>query len=275
MSDANAERFYKLTRSDGTDLHSGRLDYRKHMEEGTSAKPLSEGTIGLPRRLCTEGVVHAARVPRHTFSGLAAERRGLAKLAMFEVEGIPVADDGLKQGFAELRVLRELSSDEWQRLVFGLGDLGDRLAAARSIIADSKEFPWFTPRGPVSVDKLQALAAEHIDALIPWARPSYAPMCVLPVMALTNRQDALRSAAAAADAALLWRLRWNMRPYYAIYRAWRWTVVMGDRPNPWLPLIEMWHLGVIPIGPHDGEYLVYVPGPHGVGAAAARPAARP
>jgi hypothetical protein len=37
-------------------------------------------------------------------------------------------------------------------------------------------------------------------------------------------------------------------------------VTMAGKPNPWLPLIEMWKLGVLPIGVHAGEYLVYVPG---------------
>ena len=38
-----------------------------------------------------------------------------------------------------------------------------------------------------------------------------------------------------------------------------WEVVMAGKPNPWAPLIEMWAMGVLPIGPVDGEYLVYVP----------------
>jgi hypothetical protein len=35
---------------------------------------------------------------------------------------------------------------------------------------------------------------------------------------------------------------------------------MGGKPSPFTPLIEMWSLGVLPLGVADGEYLVWCPG---------------
>jgi hypothetical protein len=298
------ERFYKLTRSDGTDLYWGKLNYRRCMETGELAKPLDpQGDI----RLCSSTVVHASREPRRCFSGFAEERRGLDKLAMFIVEGEPVVDNGRKQGFLSLRVLEELPADEWKRLVYG-DELRARLDAARPIIDCFRSIPWLKPSGPVSIDLLQQLASEHIEALVPWQQSGGAPLSVLPVRVLTAEGDARLAAkmignsyvdgaaayaAKAADGAaaeavfdeayigaaysdaegydkhffvsalaakLLRELRWYMLPFSACYRAWRWAVVMDDRHSPFAPLIEMWSLGVLPLGLSDGEYLVYAPG---------------
>mgnify|MGYP001613158613 CR=1 FL=1 len=82
---------------------------------------------------------------------------------------------------------------------------------------------------------------------------------------LAATADAADAAAAdAADAAaggsVIPGLPWYMRPR-SVWSAARWHIVFGDsRPNPWLPLIEMWSLGTVPIGVVGGEYVIYVPG---------------
>jgi hypothetical protein len=76
-------------------------------------------------------------------------------------------------------------------------------------------------------------------------------------------------AAAAAAAAAAYRLfpywaSWYMHPRYALWRMARWRMFMpADQPNPWEPLVELFRLGVAPIGYRwiDGEvvFCVYVP----------------
>ena len=318
-----AKVFFKLTTAEGFDLHTGStINYRQALARATPVRPLQTGEP----RLCSPTVLHAASEPRLTFTGLHRERLGLAQLAMFRVAGIPLVSDGRKSGFQELRVIEELSAPVWQEIVYG-GGLAERIASAREIIANAKTIPWLKPAGPVALDLLQTLAAEHIEALIPWQRSDHATLDVLPVRALTDRQDALQvsarmynarltaaadaaaaaadadadaaadaadadaadadaaadaadaaadaadaadadaAAAAAADAAaadddagIINNLHWYVRPYRALYRAWRWEVAMAGKPSPYCPLIEMWSLGCLPLGLWDGEYLVYVPG---------------
>ena len=281
MDDAKRpDVFHKLARSDGWDLYTGNtINYRRLLETGEPARPLKPN--GTPA-LCTPTVVHAAREPRSTFSGLPAERRGLDQLTMFEVAGLPVVESGGKQGFRELRVLRELPASVWQEMVYG-SNLRERLDEARGIITRAKAISWLQPQSEVDVDVLQALAAEHIEALVPWQRTGTPTLRVLPVRVLTDRQDALRLAAAASNARwvasaaaydaaaasaaraaaaadrICPNLRWYVRPDYVIYRCWRWEVAMGGKSNPWRPLLEFWSLGVLPLGLHDGEYLIWVP----------------
>jgi hypothetical protein len=81
--------------------------------------------------------------------------------------------------------------------------------------------------------------------------------------------DAAADAAAAADddAAAdvfgpYWAT-WNLRPRYALWRAWRWRVLGLEGANPWEPIVKMYKLGAAPIGYRsvDGEivFVVYAP----------------
>jgi hypothetical protein len=84
--------------------------------------------------------------------------------------------------------------------------------------------------------------------------------------------DAADAAAAAADAAAdaaaaryygWYGYHWYVRPRYALWRYARWFMVMGDKPNPWRPIVEMYKLGCAPIGYArvNGEvvFVVYAP----------------
>jgi hypothetical protein len=85
-----------------------------------------------------------------------------------------------------------------------------------------------------------------------------------------TRPDVVPRVAAADDAAAdddaaarLWPywLRWYVRPYYALWRAWRWRFVGMAGPNPWEPLCELFRLGCMPIGYSGGAFVVYAPEP--------------
>jgi len=100
--------FYKLAQPDGWDWYTGdTINYREAVG----------GTVEVPQRdyaieplLCHRSVLHACREPNQCFIG--------AKLpcSVYEVHGSPVVDDGEKQGFKNLRVLREVPAEELDEL---------------------------------------------------------------------------------------------------------------------------------------------------------------
>jgi len=99
------EVFYKLARPDGWDWFTGQtINYREAVG-GIVTVPHEYGEGEVPV-LCSENVLHACRDPNRCFIG--AE----LPCSVYEVSGHPVVDDGEKQGFKELRVIREVPSEE-------------------------------------------------------------------------------------------------------------------------------------------------------------------
>ena len=282
--------YYKLTTHDGWDLYTGAtINYREAHERGEAVRLESTAAA----RLCTATVLHAGHTPRATFSGLARERTGLEHLALWEVTGVPLVDDGRKAGFRELRVLRELGLIE---TVYGAWeDFGARTRwIAEELIPAVRRIPWLRPRRPPEVELIEALVTEHLLALgeagdvgplplrVVTTIPAYDAAADAAAAAYDAAYDAADAAAAAAyadayaadaayadayDAAfaaadrLPSRLPWCLRPRAVVRRAARWYVVHGDaRPSPWMPLIELWSLGVLPIGVTGGEFCVYIAG---------------
>ena len=255
------KNYYKLTTHDGWDLYTGgTINYRRAHERGEAVRLESTAAA----KLCTATVLHAGHTPRATFSGLARERTGLEHLALWEVTGVPLVDDGRKAGFRELRVLRELGLIE---AVYGAReDVGARTRwIAEELIPAVRRIPWLRPRRPPEVELIEALVTEHLLAL--GEAGDVGPLPLRVVTTITAAADADDAAAAAAydadDAAcaLFRRVKWHMRPRSVVWRAARWYVVHGDaRPSPWMPLIELWSLGVLPLGVRGGEFLVFVPG---------------
>ena len=92
-------RYYKAVRPDGTDFHSGAINY---------AAALGGGPIALPRvadpRCCTPDVLHASDVATETLVG------GSWPCRLFLVEGEPVAQKGHKWGFFSLTVVEEIDA---------------------------------------------------------------------------------------------------------------------------------------------------------------------
>lgn len=93
--------YYKATRPDGTDFHTGRIKYKV----GKRVRP---APTKLTPRICGPGVLHAADVPAMTLIG------GSWPCRLFEVTGKPIAgfdsEHRHKGGFRQLTVVRELDA---------------------------------------------------------------------------------------------------------------------------------------------------------------------
>lgn len=104
--------YFKAVRPDGTDFHTGTIDY---------AAALGGDPVTLPEvtgpQCCTSTVLHAATVPAETLVG------GFWPCRLFEVTGTPVADEGHKRGFFSLAVVREVDAHQ------ALGPQGEQAAA--------------------------------------------------------------------------------------------------------------------------------------------------
>jgi len=232
--------YYKLTTHDGWDLYTGAtINYREAHERGEAVRLESTAAA----KLCTAAVLHAGHTPRATFSGLAREWTGLDKLALWEVTGVPLVDDGRKAGFRELRVLRELGLIE---TVYGAWeDFGARTRwIAEELIPAVRRIPWLRPRRPPEVELIEALVTEHLLALGEAGDVGPLPLRVVTTItaaadaadaadaaaydadaaaaAAADAADAAADAAAAAAAAFYWRL-WASRrsrpAYWTRYNA--------------------------------------------------------
>jgi len=96
-----AGTFYKVTRSDGFDCHTGTVNYRDAI--GWELYIHDEG----PPHLCSSSVLHAS-------STIAGAMRHSGAGAFFEVFGTPalLSTDKVKAGFTELTVVREIPREE-------------------------------------------------------------------------------------------------------------------------------------------------------------------
>lgn len=105
------EMFYKAVRPDGTDFHSGTVDYASICGTGEWLPRLPGGPC------CTSLVYHASTSAADTLIG------GEWPCRLFLVEGEPVSEEENKRGFETFRVIEELPS--WQ----ALGPNGEEVAS--------------------------------------------------------------------------------------------------------------------------------------------------
>ena len=120
--------YYKATRPDGTDFHSGKIHYevgKVSLPAPTKAKPA----------LCGTGVLHASDAVAETLIG------GWWPCRLFQVSGAPILSEGHKHGFTKLRVTRELAA--WRTL----GPNGKAVAAFLSIEVPRVAAAWGAARG--------------------------------------------------------------------------------------------------------------------------------
>jgi hypothetical protein len=179
--------YFKATRLDGTDFHTGRVLYAA----GKRVRPLSfEGE----REFCGPGTLHASDAPAETLLG------GSWPCRLFEVTGTPFTSEGHKHGFKQLMVVRELDSHlalgPNGREVAALIDRAGRLTPAEAeALAAARDAAWDAARN--------AAWAAAWDAA--WAAARHAAW----VAARSVASDAARYAArdAARDAA--WEAAWD------------------------------------------------------------------
>lgn len=126
--------YYKATRPDGKDFHTGTVDYTGHLESG---EPLPLLTSERGYYCCSNTVYHASDTPSETLIG------GTWPCRLFEVEGESVAQEDNKHGFRTLRVAREIEA--WR----ALGPNGQEVVAlidrAAQLTADEARCPGTLP----------------------------------------------------------------------------------------------------------------------------------
>lgn len=104
--------YFKAVRPDGTDFHTGTIDYAAAL----GSDPITLPVVPDPE-CCTSDVLHASTVPAETLIG------GSWPCRLFEVTGTPVAERGYKRGFFSLSVVREVDAHQ------ALGPQGEQVAA--------------------------------------------------------------------------------------------------------------------------------------------------
>jgi hypothetical protein len=106
--------YWKAVRPDGTDFHTGTVDYAGALATG---KPVARKPLRTVFACCTDGVYHASDAAAETLIG------GSWPCRLFQVSGRPVVQQGHKRGFRSLRVLREVPAH------LALGPNGEQVAA--------------------------------------------------------------------------------------------------------------------------------------------------
>ena len=91
-------QFFKAARPDGTDFHTGTIDYAAALGGDPNTLPTVEDP-----QCCTGNVLHASTVAAETLGG------GKWPCRLFLVEGEPVAVQSHKRGFFSLRVVDEIN----------------------------------------------------------------------------------------------------------------------------------------------------------------------
>lgn len=117
------EIFYKATQVDGFDFYSGTVDYAGHLNSGEWL-PVKDAKTP---QCCTGDVYHASTSKADTLIGATWPCR------LFEVEGLPVAEEKNKRGFSTLRVVRELPA--WEALGPNGQDVVSHLESVKEVIA--------------------------------------------------------------------------------------------------------------------------------------------
>lgn len=133
--------YFKAVRPNGTDFHTGTIDYAAAM----GGEPVTLREVPGPR-CCTSDVLHASTVPTETLIG------GSWPCRLFEVTGTPVAEKVYQRGFFSLTVVREVDARQ------ALGPQGEQVAAL------------IDRAGKLTVGEAEKLAAAW-DAAVPAAVP--------------------------------------------------------------------------------------------------------
>ena len=100
-------QFYKVARSDGLDIYTGKtINYRENIGK-TVRVPNVDGNP----RLCSNTVIHASRNPNDGFIG--AE----LPCSIYVVEGEPVTSSPKISGFKELYIVKEVPQNQMDELL--------------------------------------------------------------------------------------------------------------------------------------------------------------
>ena len=271
---------FKVTRADGTDFHSGLVQY------AVGATVAVDPVDGPEEGACGRGL-HLCRTALRTcrFGNRSIDR---GKWRWFEASVLLadlIAEDSEKLRVRRLTVVRELT----QMDVFG-AELSVRITACRAEAESWKSIRWLKPSAPITPEVLAPILARWYDANAVWranrgdtadvprrSRIVRDPSEARKIAAADADADAAAAAAADADAAAAaaaaaaadadddarwpWGYyRWHVRPYWALRRAARWRLCgLPEAHDPFTPIVELYRLGVMPLGYYGGEFCIYVP----------------
>ena len=279
---------FKCVRSTGKDFYA---DKYVHEVGGVVTEP---DTAPADFGLCGPGL-HVSETLRQAIncSYSANNARQCYPWRFFRVHikpGDVVRVGGDKMRVRSYRVEQEYTLEE----IFG-ANMKLRIDAGKDEIESWKAIEWFKPKEEITDADIRPLLTEWIEALAPYhAKRGLNRDMPRKALIITDRTVAIQTArswdaadaadaaaadaaaadaaaadAAAADAAaaaaalLPYWANWNLRPRYALWRAWRWRVLGLVGSNPWEPIVKMYRLGVAPIGYRhvNGEvvFVVYAP----------------
>jgi len=238
-------RCYKLIRNDGNDLYSGKLAYVVGETISIDAAPEALG-------ICATGL-HASPTIRDALIsarrlGRSYESRPWRVLELEIATADVVASDEGKMRCRRVRVVREIPLAEAIETV--LPGWPQRLERGRSAIADVRDVAWLKPVQEATQDDVSALLGKWHGAIVPFLRGRPTPPRAARI--ITDRAKAARLAADAhaaddADARLYWRTWWYVRTQ--VWRTWRWAFAgLDPDKNPARWMLEIWKLGLLPIG---------------------------
>jgi hypothetical protein len=94
--------YWKVTRPDGTDFYSGKINYRESIGKVVRVPTFESKANPV---ICSPSVIHASRQP------IQALGYGKIPCSLFRVEGKPVVEDTDKAGFKEFRVVEEIPEE--------------------------------------------------------------------------------------------------------------------------------------------------------------------
>jgi len=186
-------RFFKCTRTDGTDHKTGQVDYGAALESGApievsdahSAEE-AEKHRSSGETVCGHGL-HVSPTARKTIQFANHSHR---PWRWFEVEVAKkdiIESDEQKSRVRRLKVVKEITLSD----IFG-ADFSQRIADVQADAKSWKTIPWLKPPAPVSEAQLRKLFGQWLAAIKPW---------LAKVKKLPTKMRVVRTAAAAAAAA--------------------------------------------------------------------------
>lgn len=253
---------YKCTRSNGTDFRTGTVNYANALKTG---EPLVHPNPELTSEPCGRGF-HISPTARQTIQFSDSTFRPYRWFKISYSQKAIIAQDTQKCRLSSLKVIAELTLED----IFD-ADTIKRIEACEAEIKTWDHFPWFKSKVKISKDIVEKLFLDWRSAISPWSNYSLSKelkivnsadnnsayisdvannisIDVLAVVAVLDIIDIVSADTSASAVAEYHRGRWYFRPSHVFLQCERWKLANMDSPNPWQPLVDMFKLGLCPLG---------------------------